>query len=472
MASRAPARAKPVRRNELDWLRTFAVLGLIPFHAAVIFTTGSMDYVKNPETSRAADIFVSFISTWGMALIFLIAGAGARFALQVRTPSLFVRERFVRLVIPFLFGVIVIVPLQAYIGRIARSVAPPAFGQYYADHLEQLARIFTGVVPRSVLDFIGHLWFIPMLIVFEALALPLDRFFHTGIGRKLIQGIAAHGQRVVLLAGFGALFGVAHFVFRSGMVVDSASASVVNGALLTQFFLAYLFGYLIYADQRLEAAARAVGPLALLLACVTWGALETINLTLSASRPGGPLAYAAYSLLSGYTSWLWVVAILSYGMRYLTESNGVLRYLNEAAYPAYVIHMPILSLIALYVVRWDLPLLVKLVFITVTTLAATLALYDVLIRRTGFVRMIFGLKPLQSPSRGPTGVAALPANAPQRGTPPATTPLPPKADHRGIWVVVDHERPSPGAPGTRHEQDDRADDRPDAEARDTTAREA
>ena len=46
ITTRAASRAREPRtsrRHELDWLRTAAVFGLIPFHTAVIFTTGSYD---------------------------------------------------------------------------------------------------------------------------------------------------------------------------------------------------------------------------------------------------------------------------------------------------------------------------------------------------------------------------------------------------------------------------------------------
>ena len=404
MTAVPPARARPIRRHELDWLRTFAVLGLIPFHAAVIFTTGSMDYVKNAETSRGVDIFVSFISIWGMPLIFLIAGAGARFALQMRTPWQFLRERFSRLVIPFLFGMIAIVPLQVYIGLIARGGPLPAAVPFYVDHLMELLRVFTGVLPRNPQDFIGHLWFIPMLIVFEALALPLDWFFHTAAGGGLLRLVATHANGMMLLGLFGLLFGATRVVLGSGLVIDAASQSVLNWSLLSAFLLAYVLGYVIYADNRLEAAMRTVGLPALLLACPAWVALEAISLTPAAARPSGLAVSAAYLLLSGYTSWLWLAAIVSYGMRYLTRSSRPLRYLDEAAYPAYVLHMPILSLIALFVVRWDLPLLAKLVIITLTTLAATLGVYDLLVKRFGVIRRLFGLKP-RPPRKPPRAIA-------------------------------------------------------------------
>jgi glucans biosynthesis protein C len=401
MVTILPGCAKPVRRNELDWLRTLAVLGLIPFHAAVIFTTGSGDYVKNAETSRSVDAFVAFISAWGMPLIFFIAGAGARFALQLHTPPRYLRERFSRLVVPFLFGLVAVVPLQVYIGRIASTGMRPAFIPIYLEHMALLVGVFGGTVPHNGADWIGHLWFIPMLILFAVLIVPADRFFHAGVGLRLLALLARYGQGLGLLAVLGLLLGIARFLLWGGSALSPDLQQMASWSLFVQFLLFYLFGYVVYADPRSEMAVRKAGLPALVLASLTWGIQETLNVTHTGPADGMTVAYAGYSLLSGYASWLWVVAIVSYGMRYLAGSNGLLRFLSDAAYPAYVLHMPILSLIALYVVRWDLPLLEKLVFITLATLAATLAVYDVLIRRIGIVRMVFGLKPRSS--RTPPG---------------------------------------------------------------------
>ena len=72
------------RRHELDWLRALAVFGLIPFHAAIVFSTGSRDYVKSGQTSVVMDLLASFITFWGIPLILLIGGGAARFDLPKR----------------------------------------------------------------------------------------------------------------------------------------------------------------------------------------------------------------------------------------------------------------------------------------------------------------------------------------------------------------------------------------------------
>ncbi|MGZ3637449.1 MAG: acyltransferase family protein, partial [Ktedonobacterales bacterium] len=106
--------AKTPRRYELDWLRTCVVFGLIPFHTAIIFTTGLGDYVKNEQQTPVMNVLAGFITFWGIPLLFFVAGAASQFALRSRSPRQYVIERVMRLGIPFVFGVLVIVPIQVY----------------------------------------------------------------------------------------------------------------------------------------------------------------------------------------------------------------------------------------------------------------------------------------------------------------------------------------------------------------------
>jgi peptidoglycan/LPS O-acetylase OafA/YrhL len=88
-----------------------------------------------------------------------------------------------------------------------------------------------------------------------------------------------------------------------------------------------------------------------------------------------------------------VVAILAFSMSFLAFTNRLLRYLNEAAYPIYVIHMPIVTVIGVYVVRLDINLYAKFVIIIALALTLALVAFEYLIRRIRVLRVLFGLKP-------------------------------------------------------------------------------
>ena len=104
--------SKPQRRWDIDWLRVLAVLMLFPFHTARIFNNYEPFYVKNAEWSDALTYFIYIVHPWHMPLLFLLAGASTWFALGFRSGRQYTKERFVRLLIPFIFGLLVIVPLD------------------------------------------------------------------------------------------------------------------------------------------------------------------------------------------------------------------------------------------------------------------------------------------------------------------------------------------------------------------------
>ena len=110
---------KPERRYDIDALRVLAVLLLIFFHTAMIFAAWEKWHVRSEQMSVGLEWFIIFVHQWHMPLLFLLAGASTYYALFFRTPKTYASERFKRLFLPLLFGILVIVPPQVYIERIS-----------------------------------------------------------------------------------------------------------------------------------------------------------------------------------------------------------------------------------------------------------------------------------------------------------------------------------------------------------------
>jgi glucans biosynthesis protein C len=81
-------------------------------------------------------------------------------------------------------------------------------------------------------------------------------------------------------------------------------------------------------------------------------------------------------------------------MHVLNFTNKVIDYTNEAVLPFYVLHHPVIVVIAFYTLPWDINLGIKFLFVSTAALVATLVLYDLLIRRWNGTRWLFGMKPL------------------------------------------------------------------------------
>ena len=102
------------RHYYVDWLRVLAVLALFPFHTGQIYNEAPF-YVKDEVTSLLIIGISDFIYQWHMPLFMFLAGIGSYYALRFRSGKDFLRERFMRLFIPLIFGTLVLIPLPAYV---------------------------------------------------------------------------------------------------------------------------------------------------------------------------------------------------------------------------------------------------------------------------------------------------------------------------------------------------------------------
>ena len=124
------------RRYDIDWLRIAAVLLLIPFHTARVFNWEEDFYVKNDPTSVVAQRFIDFVGPWHMSLLFLLAGMATWLAFRYRSAGQYAGERFKRLLVPFIFGLVVIVPPQTWLAYRWHGKGDPSYWSYYPEVLD------------------------------------------------------------------------------------------------------------------------------------------------------------------------------------------------------------------------------------------------------------------------------------------------------------------------------------------------
>ena len=104
-----------MRRNEIDWIRNIGVLLLFVFHTASIFTYYEPWYIWSDNKSWVATIIFILCIPWHMPILFFLAGVSTRFSLGNRSGRTYVMERVRRLLIPFILGMLILVPPQGYL---------------------------------------------------------------------------------------------------------------------------------------------------------------------------------------------------------------------------------------------------------------------------------------------------------------------------------------------------------------------
>jgi glucan biosynthesis protein C len=387
-----PGAKKSERLYYLDWLRVILIFGVFIYHVVKPFDPLIDWHINNAQQSDTILTFLLLVNPWGIPLFFLVAGTGSMFALRRRSNRQYINERVTRLLIPFIVGSILLTPFQKYLEALHKESFQGSFLSYIP---EMLAEIMSGnwFTPLIFGDWGLHLWFLGFLFAFSLLALPFFNWFKRDAGGSFISWLG----RLVEKRGGILLFILPLALAR--VLVQPFFAVEERGWLdFTYFFLFFILGYIIYSDERFLSAVRKdrwllfAGGIAGLAAffglfavygdiALEWGLTFVV--------PWSIILIFAFTLMS----WGWALSALYLAMKYLNFSNKWLVYGNETIMPFYLLHQPVIILIAYFVVQWDVSIPVKLLAILIGSLLITLGLVELLIRPFNPTRMLFGMKP-------------------------------------------------------------------------------
>ncbi len=384
------------RRSDLDALRVMATILLIYFHTAMIFNLWASFHIQNDELSLGMALFVEFFNIWHMPLFVILAGMSSFYALEIRSGKQFTKDRAKRLLIPLLFGILLVIPPQVYIERIAwwckTRQSPINFTGSYFDFYPYF---FIPIYPEGNLSW-HHLWFVAYLFVFSMLTVPVLAAFGTKRGQMILQASRswlAQGGRIYLLILPLAVIQVSlrrYWPTQQNLVADWANFSF-------QLFH-FWAGILVASDPGIWDRISKLRRVSLGLGLTTLGGLLIDD---AMGVKGGYPYPIEYTLLSCLT-WFWILIALGYGKHYLNFRNRFISYANEGIYPFYILHQTVIVVIGYYLVRWRLGPTVKFGLLLMLSFAASVAIYEFLIRRWDWVRPCFGLKSDRAASAAPS----------------------------------------------------------------------
>ncbi|TFH25483.1 MAG: acyltransferase [Bacteroidia bacterium] len=343
------------RRFDIDWLRVIAIGFLIIYHVGFVFLPWGVfiGFIQNGESINSLWNPMSMLNIWRIPLLFFVSGMGVCFAIQKRSWKQLILERTRRILVPFLFGILCIVPLHLLVWQ-----------KYYQQDLTY------SLQP-------SHLWFLANIFIYVLVLSPL--FF---ILKKNEQGKVSTWLKKLFGTPLGLLSMTAIFVVEAIMVKPETYetyAMSLHGFLLGM--LAFLFGFIIvYVGEAFWQTVKKWRWLLLLLAA----ALFTFRLI--------EFELLAPNYLKAIESNLWIFAFLGFGYKYLNHPSKALGYLSQAVYPVYILHMIFLYVGSYLIVPLEISALVKLFLVMAFTFIGSFACYELIVRRIPFLRPVFGLK--------------------------------------------------------------------------------
>jgi glucan biosynthesis protein C len=170
---------------------------LFLFHNAHLFDAICW-HIKNKQQSFWATAFVVFVHLWSMPLLLLLAGASTWFARSYKKGTVYIKERFKRLMIPFVFGILILVPPQIYVEGLSKSRFQ---GSFFYNYPHLFAKDPVTFDPQVFSNYGHHLWFLAFLFLFSLMDLPLSLFLRSKNGLRLISRLAAFLEKKVTFYG-------------------------------------------------------------------------------------------------------------------------------------------------------------------------------------------------------------------------------------------------------------------------------
>lgn len=371
---------KKERRHDIDWLRVFGMVTIFFYHCGRFFNLEDW-HVKNNALSPGISIILAVLAIWMMPLFFMISSMSSYYSLTRRSPKQYTLERFKRLIIPLIFGILVIiVPVQVYIERFSHGQFKGSFIDFYPHYFEGLYA-FGGNFAWMGL----HLWYLEFLFIFSMLTLPL---FMLGVKKRNSRTVS---HAVSFFTKPGAIFLLAMPLILTEMFVGQYRDSIIGiqsfgGWSLLTYLVFFITGFFLSLDPRFKDTIEKHRIPALLVAA------GITSLGVVSYLYGFESVWKYQDILTAAASWCWLLAIFGLGGRHLTFNNTILKYANEAVLPFYILHQTVIVIFGFWMKDWELGVTAKYLLLSLSSFVTIILVYEFLIRRIKMMRFLFGMK--------------------------------------------------------------------------------
>jgi peptidoglycan/LPS O-acetylase OafA/YrhL len=394
------------RLHALDAARGGALVLGVLFHACLPYLLGPQLWIVRDTPNEGLTIAFYVLHVFRMTVFFLLAGFFARMLVERRGVSGFVRNRLVRIATPL----VVFWPLVfAAIVAVLIWVSLRTYGPAPADAEPPPSPLTVEAWPLT------HLWFLYVLLYFYAGALALrgvaslvDR--SGALRARMLDPVVriVAGPAAPLLLGApvcAALYFKPDWMMWFGIPTPDTGL-IPNPTALICFGVAFGFGWLVSRQPALlQAWAKHWWVnLALGVAC-TSACLAMVGLTpiLTPAESGSEkLLYAALYALA---VWGWTLGLVGLAVRVLHQEHAGVRYLADASYWIYIVHLPLLLVLQAAVQPLGWPWFASYAAVVSLAFVLMLASYELLVRYSFVGAILNGRKHRPAKSK-PTLVAA------------------------------------------------------------------
>jgi peptidoglycan/LPS O-acetylase OafA/YrhL len=368
------------RMYYLDWLRIFGIVTIVFFHIFCIFSKAPW-IINNNEPSIPIHYLLGFLVLWIMPLFFTISGYAMYYSLTYKGQKGFIKDKFKRLIIPYIFGVFFIAPIVVYIERIFNGDYSGTYLEFYSNSYYQGLYGFGGNFAWMGM----HLWFLFFLFIFIVIGYYPAIYFLKERKKPVFDNITKYLEKRGMI--FLMVIPIILIFYLSRLEPVLLGREIGRWSIMVYspfFFYGFLFAY----DERYGNAIENNWKIAVILAILT---TSTYFCVIFSNQFLSDYYNPVILIPAIVSSFSMLIALIGVFRKYFNKKYHNMKKLNEAVLPVYILHIPVIVIVGYFIVRMELLLIFKLFLIIITSFIMISALY-LLIRKFNIFRILFGMK--------------------------------------------------------------------------------
>jgi glucans biosynthesis protein C len=404
------------RIHYLDNVRAIAMLLGLVFHGGFTyaFPSQSIWIVADFEGSTVIDALIWFLHIFRMATFFLIAGYFGKLLVERRGTRGFLWNRFLRIACPFvLFFPFLLVGYgvamdTAY--RANNSQLPPLMAQGKEINAKQRAKAEEEIkadpakglaMLAQVLNNTMHMWFLYYLGMFSVVAAIFANFKLVAVDRFFDWLYGSFWPTL-----FAPLL-LAPALYVSGSPTGQTESFIPKLWVFGYYGLLFLAGWKLWGREAYIDKANRYVWLLIPVCAAMYAAyyyympnmMEIRELVLVQGKspdqlPKDPLPIqVGMAMLSAYLTVFLMLISLCLGKRFLSGHSQSLRFVSDASYWIYLVHLPLIIFIQGLMVTLHWSIWIKFPLSVVLTFVISLLSYAVFVRYTPLGWLLNGYKP-------------------------------------------------------------------------------
>ena len=286
----------------------------------------------------------------------------------------------------------VFVAPQSWLQLVENGEFSGSFWQFWPHYLD-FGSAFSITTPTW-----NHLWYVVYLLVYTLMlapvAGPLARFM-TGTGARITEFLFA-GRWGPLAALVLPVTPFILYRFTLDPYFRTTHDLTNDWANHAHSLTILMIGFLLAKDRNFWSAIRRALPFAVTSVLVLGAVLAPLWANWNAMAENSDWNWLIWParIARIFYAWLAIVTMLGLAQRYLNRPSRVLTYMTEAIFPWYILHQTITVMAGYWLTRQGLGVWIEAPLVILATFGGCALLHELVIRRVGFLRPLFGLKPM------------------------------------------------------------------------------